>query len=54
MMMAAMSSSYTTSESSERSLDKDRYYNAVLNGPGADGEKPRLRIVFSVPQIAEK
>ena len=54
MMMAAMSSSYTTSDTSERSLDKERYYNGVLNGPGADGEKPRLRIVFSVPMAAEK
>jgi hypothetical protein len=54
MMMAAMSSSYSTSETSERILDKERYYNGVLNGPGADGAKPSLKIVFSVPMAAEK
>ena len=54
MMMAAMSSSYSTSDTSERSLDKDRYYNGVLNGPGAEGEKPSLKITFSVPQTAER
>ena len=54
MMMAAMSSSYSTSDTSERSLDKDRYYDGVLNGPGAEGEKPSLKITFSVPQTAER
>ena len=54
MMMAAMSSSYSTGDTSERSLDKDRYYNGVLNGPGAEGDKPSLKITFSVPQTAEK
>ena len=53
MMMAAMSSSYSTSDTSERSLDKDRYYNGVLNGPGAEGEKPSLKITFSAPKSAE-
>lgn len=54
MMMAAMAGSYSTSETSERSLDKDRFYSAVLNGPGADGAKPVLRITFSAPKTAEK
>ena len=54
MMMASMAGSYSTSESTERSLDKDRYYNAVLNGPGAAGEKPKLKITFSAPKTAEQ
>lgn len=54
MMMASMASSYTTSDTSERTLDKERYYKGILNGPGAQGAKPSLKIVFSVPVTAEK
>ena len=54
MMMAAMSSSYSTGDTSERSLDKDRFYCGVLNGPGAEGEKPSLKLTFSIPKSAEK
>ena len=54
MMMAAMSNSYSTSETSERSLDKDRFYCGVLNGPGAEGAKPSLKITFSAPKTAER
>ena len=54
MMMAAMSNSYSTSETSERSLDKDRFYCGVLNGPGAAGKKPSLKITFSAPKTAER
>ena len=58
LMMASMSSSYSTGETSSRSLDKDRYYNAVLNGPGYPSDdiktKPRLKITFSAPKTAER
>ena len=54
MMMASMASSYTTSDTSERTLDKERYYKGILNGPGAQGAKPSIKIVFSVPVTAEK
>ena len=54
MMMAAMANSYSTSETSERALDKDRYYNGVLNGPGAEDNQPRLKITFSAPKSAEE
>ena len=57
MMMASYSSSYSTSETTSRSLDKDRFYNAVLNGPNFGTEleqKPRLKITFSAPKTAEK
>ena len=54
MMMASMASSYTTSDTSERTLDKERFYKGILNGPGAQGAKPSIKIVFSVPVTAEK
>jgi hypothetical protein len=58
MMAAYASSANQTSTSSEVSLDKDRFYNAVINGPGAGGDdisqKPRLRITFSAPKKAEE
>ena len=49
---AANSSSSTSTSSIE--LDKDRFYNAVLIGPGAAGEnRPSLKITFSAPKKAE-
>ena len=55
-MMAAYanaSSSSSTTSSSSIELDKDRFYNAVLNGPAAGGDdisqKPRLKITLSAP-----
>ena len=54
MRLAAMAGSYNqTSEKSTVELDKDRYYNAVLNGPEASGEKPHIKITFSAPKSAE-
>ena len=54
-MMAMYASMYGSSNQTETSiaLDKDRYYNAVLQGPGAEGPKPQLRITFSAPKSAE-
>ena len=57
MMMASMAGSYSTGETTSRGLDKDRYYNGMLNGPGYGTEleqKPRLKITFSAPKTAEK
>ena len=56
MMAQYASASSGTTTSSSIELDKDRFYNAVLNGPGAGGDisqKPRLKITFSAPQSAE-
>ena len=52
MMMAAYASASSSSSSTTSSieLDKDRYYNAVLNGPGASENKPSLKITFSAPK----
>lgn len=49
-MMASMYGSSNTTESITVQLDKDRYYNAVLNGPeSAEGEVPTLELTFSIP-----
>ena len=48
---ASASSSTTTSSSIE--LDRDRFYNAVLNGPGSSDSRPSLKITFSAPQKEE-
>lgn len=56
MMMAAAYSSSSSSSSTEIStaLDKDRYYNAELIGPGTEeGIVPELSITFSVPKTAK-
>ena len=56
MMMAAYASGYSGSSDSESytvELDKDRYYNATLNGPDAAGAKPQLKVTFSAPKSAE-
>ena len=47
----ASSSSSTTTSSME--LDRDRFYNARLNGPGAASDKPSIKITFSAPKQAE-
>ena len=58
MMMASMSGSYSTGEKTSRNIDKDRFYDAVLNGPGYPSDnikdKPRLKITFSAPKSAER
>ena len=60
MLMAQYASASTgTSESSSTiELDKDRFYNAVLNGPGAGGDdisqKPRVKITFSAPKKVQE
>ena len=56
MMMAAYASGYSGSNDDGEytvELDKDRFYNAVLNGPEAAGRKPQLKITFSAPMSAE-
>ena len=48
----ASSSSSTTTSSIE--LDRDRFYNARLNGPAAAKDQPRLRITFSAPKKSDE
>ena len=55
LMMAqyASASNSSTTTSSSVELDKDRFYSAVLNGPGAS-DSPKLKITFSAPKKAEE
>ena len=51
-MLAAMySNANTTTQTETVMLDKDRYYNATLNGPDYPDESlvPQLRITFAIP-----
>ena len=50
MMMAQYASSAATTTSSDSELDKDRYYNCYLSGPGAEGKKPKLKITYALPK----
>ena len=55
-MMAYYSSMYNNTSTSEEyttELDKDRFYNAALNGPAASGAKPQFKVTFSAPKSAE-
>ena len=46
MMNASSQTSYTYSTT----LDKDRFYRAVLNGPAAAGSTPIFRVTYAVPR----
>ena len=50
MMMAQYASSAATTTSSDSELDKDRYYNCYLCGPGAEGKKPELTLTYALPK----
>ncbi|MBE6250383.1 MAG: hypothetical protein E7111_01880 [Bacteroidales bacterium] len=52
MAQYANASSSSTSTSSIE-LDRDRFYNAKLNGPGATENRPSLKITFSAPHKSE-
>ncbi|MDD5912512.1 MAG: hypothetical protein PUC61_10390 [Bacteroidales bacterium] len=50
MMAQYMSGSSSSSTTTSTELDKDRYYNCILNGPeAAIGEHPVLKFTFSLP-----
>ena len=53
MMAAYASASSSSSTTSSMELDKDRFYNAELNGPASSGDKPSLKITFSALREAE-
>ncbi len=55
LMMAAYASGSSSTDSSSYTvtLDKDRFYNATLNGPESTGRKPQLKVTFSAPKSAE-
>ncbi len=52
-MYSSSSSSSSGSTSETSMMDNHRYYRAVLNGPGAEKNRPMFRITFAVPKSAE-
>ena len=51
MMMAQYASASATQTSISTELDKDRYYNCHLLGPGSDsGRRPKLKITYAIPK----
>ncbi len=48
--MAQYAYSSATTTTSDTELDKDRYYRAVLRGPKAEGNKPKLKVTFAIPK----
>ena len=55
-LLASMynSSSSTSNRKSRIEMDKDRYFDAVLNGPEApSGRVPTLKIVYALPKSSE-
>lgn len=51
-MLAAMYSQQSSSstETATVTLDKDRFYKAILNGPTSSSDRPYVRVVYSVPK----
>ena len=52
-MYSSSSSSSSGSTTETSMMDNHRYYRAVLNGPGAEKNRPMFRITFAVPKSAE-
>ena len=51
MLAAQYAGQSSTTSSAQLKLDKDRFYNAVLNGPSApSGRVPTLELTFSLPR----
>ena len=51
---ASMYGSGNSPQETNIQLDKDRYYYASINGPGAEDARPKLKITFSAPKTAER
>ena len=51
MMLNAMYANTGSKTTTTATLDKDRYYKAILNGPDADEKRrPRLTVTYSIPK----
>ena len=53
MLMAQMYGSSSSTSSTVKMLDKDRYYRGVLNGPAAEGRRPTITVTYSLPKSGE-
>lgn len=50
MMMAQYAASAANVSSTNAELDKDHYYNAVLNGPESEGRRPKIKVTYAIPK----
>ena len=50
MMMAQYAASAASQSNTTEELDKDHFYSCVLNGPEAEGRKPKLKVTFAIPK----
>ena len=51
-MLSNLSTSHSSNQvKTTQTLDKDRYYRAVLIGPAATSRTPKLKVTYSVPRI---
>ena len=53
-LMAQYAASSATTTTSDTELDKDRYYNAVLRGPKAEGRRPKLKVTYAIPKMFQE
>ena len=50
MMMAQYAAASATTTSTSTEMDKDRYYDLRLNGPGSSGRRPKLKVTYAIPR----
>ena len=53
MMQQMYGNMNATSSTNIKTLDKDRYYRAVLNGPAHPGRRPTMTVTYSLPKSGE-
>lgn len=53
MLMQQMYGSSSSSSTTVKLLDKDRYYRATLNGPAHPDRRPTLTVTYSLPKSGE-
>ena len=54
MLMQQMYGSSSSTSTTVKMLDKDRYYRAALNGPAHPDRRPTLTVTYSLPKSDEK
>ena len=48
-----MYGSSSSTSTTVKQLDKDRYYRGILNGPTAEGRRPMMTVTYSLPKSGE-
>ena len=53
MLMQQMYGSSSSTSTTVKQLDKDRYYRAILNGPAHPDRRPTMTVTYSLPKSGE-